>query len=181
MGLKCDDWIGMSRDPSLEGREVNTSAARRSFWQTPGASCCSLSLGLSYRWGIRIRFRPNRRASTDHAPGPIMARAAPNAASTMCIEPLMAGNNRRDNSETARKRPATGVQSPIVRSAEQMAARNWKMTKTGDVAPCEPATNWTRGIVVAARKTINPVAGQPSGNVEKSLCTRGPVLRLMAR
>jgi hypothetical protein len=172
----------MSGDPSLEGREVNTSPACGSLLADVGALfCCSLFLGLSYRWGIRIRFRPNRRASRDHAPGPIIARAAPNAASRMCIEPLMVGNNKRDNSETARKRPATGVQSPIVRSAEQMAARNWKMTKTGNVAPCEPATNWTRGIVVAARKTINPVAGQPSGNVEKSLCTRGPVLRLMAR
>src|SRR5580693_8951978 len=78
-----------------------------------------LCLGLSYRWGIRIRFRPNRRASTDHAPGPIIARAAPNAASTRCIEPLLEGNKRRDSSETAKKRPATGVQSPMVRSAEQ--------------------------------------------------------------
>jgi hypothetical protein len=99
----------------------------------------------------------------------------------MCIEPLLEGNKRRDSSETAKKTPATGVQSPMVRSAEQMAARNWKMTETGNVAPWEPAMNWTSGIVVAARKNTNPVPGQPSGNVEKSLCTRGPVLRLTAR
>src|SRR5580692_58850 len=71
---------------------------------------------LSYRWGIRIRLRPNRRASTDHAPGPIMARATPNIATTMCIEVLVEGNKRRDISEIAMKRPATGVQSPMVRS-----------------------------------------------------------------
>jgi hypothetical protein len=29
-----------------------------------------------------------------------------------------------------------------------------------------------------ARKNASPVPGQPSGNVEKSRCTRGPVLRL---
>jgi hypothetical protein len=84
----------------------------------------SRRLSFSYRWGIRIRFRPNKRASTDHAPGPIIAREAPNAASTNCIGALLEGSNRRDNSETARKRPATGVQSPIIRSAEQIAARN---------------------------------------------------------
>src|SRR2546421_74177 len=38
-----------------------------------------------YRCGIRMRFRPNRRASTDHAPGPSIASAAPNAPSRMCI------------------------------------------------------------------------------------------------
>jgi len=99
----------------------------------------------------------------------------------MCIEALVEGNRRRDISEIAMKRPATGVQSPMVKSAEQMAARNWKMAETGNVAPWEPAINCTSGIVVAARKNTNPVPGQPSGNVEKSLCTRGPVYRLAAR
>ena len=109
-----------------------------------------------------------------------MASATPKVASTMCIEVLLEGNRRRDISEIAMKRPATGVQSPMVRSAEQMAARNWKMTETGSVTPGEPAMNWTNGIVVAARKNTSPVPGQPSGNVEKSLCTSGPVLRLPA-
>jgi len=98
----------------------------------------------------------------------------------MCIEPLPEGNKRRAISETAKKRPATGVQSPMVRSAEQMAARNWKMTATGNGAPWELVMNWTNGMAVAARKNTKPVAGQPSGNVEKSLCTSGPVLRLPA-
>jgi hypothetical protein len=96
----------------------------------------------------------------------------------MCVEVLAEGNKRRDISEIAMKRPATGVQRPIVRSAEQMAAKNWNVTETGNVAPWEPAINCTSGIVVAARRNTNPVPGQPSGNVEKSLCTRDPVLRL---
>src|SRR5437764_15269490 len=54
------------------------------------------------------------------------------------------------------------------------------MTKPGNVVAGEAAMNCTSGIVVAARKNTNPVPGQPSGNVEKSLCTRGPVLRLAA-
>jgi hypothetical protein len=110
-----------------------------------------------------------------------MASATPSAASTMCIEVLVEGNRRRDISEIAMKTPATGVQSPMVSSAEQMAAKNWKMTETGNVVAWEPAMNCTSGIVVAARKNTNPVPGQPSGNVEKSLCTTGPVLRLAAR
>src|SRR5579862_4597156 len=168
--------------PPSRGVRLTLPPAVRIPFRTPGAFVLLYRcLRLSYRWGIRIRFRPNRRASTDHAPGPIIARAAPNAASTMCIEPLLEGNTRRDSWETVKKRPATGVHSPMVRSAEQMAARNWKMTETGNAAPWEPATNWTSGIVAAARKNSNPVPGQPSGNVEKSLCTSGPVLSLAAR
>jgi hypothetical protein len=96
----------------------------------------------------------------------------------MCIEPLLEGNKRRDSSETAMKRPATGVQSPMIRSVEQIAARNWKMIETGNGLAGDPVANCMSGIVVATRKNTSPVPGQPSGNVEKSLCTSGPVLRL---
>src|SRR5438034_7647404 len=109
--------------PLLRGGRLTCRSLRSETRRAPLVLLWSL-LGLSYRWGIRIRFRPNRRASTDHAPGPIIARAAPNAASTRCIEPLQEGSKRRDSSETARKRPATSVQSHMIRSSEQIAARN---------------------------------------------------------
>jgi hypothetical protein len=41
-----------------------------------------------------------------------------------------------------------------------------------------PLMNCTRGIAVTARSNTKPVPGQPSGNVEKSLCTRCPAFRL---
>jgi hypothetical protein len=41
-----------------------------------------------------------------------------------------------------------------------------------------PWMNSMRGIAVTARRNTKPTPGQPSGNVEKSLCTRGPTLRL---
>src|ERR1700675_3457450 len=36
------------------------------------------------------------------------------------------------------------------------------------------------GIPATARKNTSPAPGQPCGNVEKSRCTRGPVIRLPA-
>jgi hypothetical protein len=55
-----------------------------------------------------MRFRPNRRASTDHAPGPIIASATPNAANTRGIDELLKWNKRRDSSAPAMNKPAMG-------------------------------------------------------------------------
>jgi len=125
-----------------------------------------------------MRFRPNRRASTDHAPGPIIASAAPNAANTICMEALLKWNKRRDSSATHMNRPAIGVQRPRINSAEQVAAQNCKVTDRGSAGANGPAKNCTSGTAATARKNTKPVPGQPSGNVEKSRCTRDPVFRL---
>jgi len=125
-----------------------------------------------------MRFRPNRYASTDHAPGPIIARAAPKDASTICIDELLKWNERRDNSAMAISEPTMGVQRPTIKSVEQPAASNCKAIENGGVGANGPAMSCTSGIAVTARRNTNPVPGQPSGNVEKSLCTRGPAFRL---
>src|SRR5437763_12976345 len=79
---------------------------------------------VGYFCGIRMRFRPNKWASTDHAPGPIIARAAPIAANTMSIDAPLKSNKRRDSSAAAMSKPAIGVQRPTTKSAEHAAAKN---------------------------------------------------------
>lgn len=78
-----------------------------------------------------MRFRPNMSASRDHAPGPIIARATPNAANTICIKTLVKSNGTRDTSAAAMSKPATGVQRPATKSAEHMTAKNCKVTYKG--------------------------------------------------
>ena len=134
--------------------------------------------GLSYLCGIRMRFRPNRRASTDHAPGPIIASATPNAANTIGIDELLNWNKRRANSAPARNKPAMGVQRPTIKSTEQAAASNCRAMENVTAGAAGPLMNCRRGVAVTARRNSKPIPGQLSGNIEKSLCTRGPTFRL---
>lgn len=125
-----------------------------------------------------MRFRPNRRASTDHAPGPIIASATPNAAKTVGIDELLKWNARRDNSAPAMNKPAMGVQRPTIKSAEQQTASNCRVVENVRVGATGTVMNCKRGIAASARRNTKPVPGQPSGNVEKSLCTREPAFRV---
>lgn len=126
-----------------------------------------------------MRFRPNRRASTDHAPGPISDNAAPIVPTMMWMDARLEGTRMRNASERPSNKPATGVQSPMINSAEAAAASNWK-----DVDGCVVALgltmNCASGIAASARNSNSPAPGLPSGNVEKSRCTRCPVFRLAA-
>jgi hypothetical protein len=135
---------------------------------------------VRYRGGIRIRFRPNRRASTDHAPGPIIAIDTPSAANTMCMDKPLPGKKSRESSEIAMSEAEMGVQRPMIKRPEQTAASNCNAAESGRVVTAAPAMNCASGIVAIARRSTSPVPGQPSGNAEKSRCTRGPVFRLPA-
>jgi hypothetical protein len=57
-------------------------------------------------------FLPNSRASTDHAPGPIIANVAPKVASVSDIQRLAAPVTTIHNSTAATSAPATGVHNP---------------------------------------------------------------------
>ena len=85
-----------------------------------------------------MRFRPNRRASTDQAPGPSIASAAPSVPSRICIHGSWECDKARDNSATASTTPANGVQTPTNNIAEAHAATNWAAT-TGRAAVMSPA------------------------------------------
>src|SRR5277367_6820653 len=78
---------------------------------------------------ISIRFRPNRCASTDHAPGPSIARAAPKAPSRTCIQGSLACDRTRQSSATAISTPATGVHKPTSNSTAKHAAATSRVPK----------------------------------------------------
>src|SRR5579872_902944 len=59
-----------------------------------------------------VIFLPNRRASTDHAPGPIIANVAPKVASVSDIQRLAAPVTTIHNSTAATSAPVTGVHNP---------------------------------------------------------------------
>lgn len=69
-----------------------------------------------------MRFRPNRRASNDHAPGPIIAIAPPSRANTRFMDELSPAKRNMEISEMASSDAETGVQSPTANSAEHVAA-----------------------------------------------------------
>jgi hypothetical protein len=77
---------------------------------------------------ISIRFLPNRRASTDHAPGPIIASAAPKAPSLTCIHGSLQCDRTRHSSATAISTPATGVHKPTSNSVAEPAATSCRMS-----------------------------------------------------
>jgi len=85
-----------------------------------------------------MRFRPNKRASTDHAPGPNIASAAPKAPSRMCIHGSWECEKARNNSATAINTPATGVQKPTNNSAAAHTATKWA-ARAGKGAVKSPA------------------------------------------
>lgn len=72
-----------------------------------------------------MRFRPNKRASSDHAPGPSIARPAATAETVMEGQKSVRLEERlSQSSRIAANPPATGVQKPTIRKSPAMAARN---------------------------------------------------------
>ena len=69
-------------------------------------------------------FRPKRRASMDHAPGPIMAMVAPRVARAIGIHGSLPLANAIHSSTAAIKLPTTGVHNPTRRSIPAQAAIN---------------------------------------------------------
>ncbi len=59
-----------------------------------------------------MRRHPESRASTDHAPGPIKAKAAPSVANSEWITAFPSPNIRSDTSNTAVAAPAILVRYP---------------------------------------------------------------------
>ncbi len=107
----------------------------------------------------------------DHAPGPIIASAAPVAPGRMCIQGSRGCEKARHNSATAMRTPATGVHKPISNSRGQLHDDlRWTVAVMIPIIPC-----WTGGMAVAARKKMSPIPGRPSGNVEKRRCMRAPL------
>jgi hypothetical protein len=135
--------------------------------------------GNIYRCGISKCLRPNRRASMDHAPGPIIASAAPDAANRMEIPPLPAPEQAIHTSSTAINVPQTGVHKP--RSSSIPAPVPIRCGTDKDASLRRPNPKQNRNAAVIARCRRSPLPGQPFGNAEKRRCKSTPFFRVEHR
>lgn len=126
-----------------------------------------------------ISRRPNRRASSESAPGPSNTRAA-------AINPTRAADNFASNKSGRQagihvsampalpnpvRAAATGVRMPISSAAPLTAitrprAQAIKVEWRSKQPPCRIAAN-----PAATRKSSRPAPGFPPGNVENALCS----------
>ena len=122
-----------------------------------------------YRRGISKCFRPNRRASIDHAPGPVIANVAADVARRMEI-PLVE-ENAIHASTIAIRVPLIGVHKPKSIKIAGHAATTCGMTKANcGVSLRRPNAHQNRNVAVIRRCTRRPLPGQPFGNIEKRRC-----------
>jgi len=150
------------------------------------------SVGAALLWGgeylvgenkgvcfyVSMCFLPKRRASTDHAPGPIMAAVPPRVASMIGIEGSPTQVKAIHSSTTATKVPTSGVHMPTRRSipAHAPITRGIRFCGIIEVARGVPVS-WTiprRTSIVPARIrwSRRPKPGQPLAKVEKSRCNK---------
>jgi len=120
------------------------------------------------RGGASTRFHPNRRASTDHKPGPNIARAAPAVPNNNQTD-LSPGSVRIFQiSSNATDVPTIGVHSPKISSIPApikstagivtlIDGRSLHSRKLERTISTEPTTTRIRS---------NPEPGQPPANVE---------------
>ena len=125
-----------------------------------------------YRCGISKCFRPNRRASMDHAPGPIIANVAPDAANIRGIPPPPALEKAIHNSTTAINVPQIGVHKP--KSSSIPAPVPIRCGTERDASLRRPNPKQNRNAAVTTRCRRRPLPGQPFGNAEKRRCKRTP-------
>jgi len=124
-----------------------------------------------YRSGILMRFLPKRCASTDQAPGPSIASAAPNIANRNSLQGSPVPENVRHNPIIAVATPAMGVHKPADRSSPTTDS-------TTSLSRCclwadatHPATpSWHKPIPALSRRQRRPMPGQPLAKVENNRC-----------
>jgi len=121
-------------------------------------------------------FLPNRRASIDQAPGPIIARAEAKTASARKIHGSPECDQNRaiaiQTLTTAASAPAMGVKKPIKRAipvAMQITATT--IALQGAPWPIASIPKRMSAAPVSKRRSRRPTPGQPSAKFEKSRCT----------
>jgi hypothetical protein len=132
--------------------------------------------GKHYRCEISKCFRPKRRASTDHAPGPIIASVAADVANKIGIRPPSPQEKAIHASETAINVPQIGVHKPMSKSNPAPAAIICGKRRANPEASLrDPNPKQNRNAVVTTRCKRRPLPGQPSGNAEKRRCKNTPL------
>jgi hypothetical protein len=121
-------------------------------------------------------FLPNRRASIDQAPGPIIANAAAKIAcarashgSPECEENRQIASH---NLAAAANTPASGVNTPANRSIAAAMPTICRATINGGGPSRMPLIPRSiNAAPVSKRRRRRPAPGHPSANVENSRCT----------
>lgn len=118
-----------------------------------------------------MRFLPKRLASTDHWPGPIIAKLAPLVARSSEIQPTSLLEKAVQSPTAATVAPASGVQNPTRRNAPAAAPSICGIVKKLIALKC--AAQLKSEPAVANRSNKSPTPGHPLANVENNRC-RGP-------
>ena len=125
---------------------------------------------------MSMRFHPKRRASTDQAPGPSSARAAPRVAIRIRVHGSPGCEKTFHTSMTTRSDPATGVHKPAIRSIPAPVAITHNMAgPNGGPLHSFVTPRSITSTPVTRRMSNRPIPGQPRANVENSL-RKGTVL-----
>lgn len=116
-------------------------------------------------------FLPNKRASMDHAPGPIIARVAPSVAKMMGSHGSRAWKKTTKISTIATSVPNSGVHKPMRRNIPAPPATKCRMICAGRAAsPRWRIPHSRRTMANSTRCSRSPLPGQPSANVENKRC-----------
>ena len=117
-----------------------------------------------------MRFHPNSRASTDHAPGPMSAKAAPMVAMRMQAEGSLGRVAIMFHVASATaSEPASGVHMPANRSIPIVIAETAKTEKWNDGPASSLSSPWiTKQNPATSRISNRPAPGQPGANVENN-------------
>jgi hypothetical protein len=136
------------------------------------------SLASSHRlFEKKSRLLPNRRASMDHAPGPIIAKHAASVAAATAFQGSPSGDEILEipihPSTITVNAPTTGVKKPIIRTTPAAIPKIWSAPDTGgEPAYVQTIPEWISATPVSKRKRRRPAPGQPSANVENNRCMR---------
>jgi hypothetical protein len=125
-----------------------------------------------------MRFHPKRRASTDQAPGPSSARAAPRVPSMILGHGSPGCENVFHSAMMVTSAPAIGVHKPANRSSPAPAASTCNMAGAIGSPPRSVVMRGTTIAIPATNRMIKrPTPGEPRANVENSRRTIKPRLR----
>ena len=120
-----------------------------------------------------IRFHPNSRASTDHAPGPSNARAIPIVAKRRHANAWLGCENALQRASTATAPPAIGVHKPTRRVIPEAIARTSNAARGMGAPPSIPVNpRVISAIPATSRINRRPRPGKPRANVENRRCKK---------
>jgi len=122
-----------------------------------------------FRSASSTRFHPNRRASTDHPPGPSSAKAAPTVDNKIQLNRSAARRKALKNAKIARRVPVTGVHKPRNKSIPTTPVSASSIADPSGGSPRSAMAAWMTKVVPATvRSKRRPAPGAPWAKVEKS-------------